>query len=202
MIYLSGAVHADLVDIPGLGFMLTPHMGNRPDLRKVFWAADTGCFRHPEAFDSTRYFTWLAKFPQSTCCFATAPDRFADWRMTIELAMPVLHELRARGFRAALVAQDGLTAPNTPWEACDALFLGGTTQWKEGAEAHVLAKEATAHGKWLHMGRVNSLRRMQLARDWGCNSVDGTYLAFGRNTNRRNVERWLKWTNEQRQFCF
>jgi hypothetical protein len=61
-----------------------------------------------------------------------------------------------------------------PWDGLDALFLGGSTDWKLGQHARALATEAKARGRWLHMGRVNSNRRLALALSWGCDSVDGS----------------------------
>jgi hypothetical protein len=202
MIYLSGHIHDSLYGVPNLGFMMTPRMGNRPDLSVMKWAADTGCFTMPESFSQADYFLWLEKFPKRTCLFATAPDRLGDWIATRDVSRYVLTKLSAFGYRPALVAQDGLEPVNVDWNLFDCLFIGGTTEWKESRHAEKLARETKRRGKWLHMGRVNSLRRMQIARDWGCDSVDGTYLAFGRDTLRPNLEWWLKWTNDQGQFAY
>lgn len=57
------------------------------------------------------------------------------------------------------------------------------TEWKNGAAARDLAREAKARGKWLHMGRVNGGGRMRYARDIGCGSVDGTFLKFAPTEN-------------------
>ena len=43
------------------------------------------------------------------------------------------------------------------------------------------------------MGRVNSRRRLRIAQAFGCTSCDGTYLAFGPDTN---LPRLLTWMNE------
>lgn len=43
------------------------------------------------------------------------------------------------------------------------------------------------------MGRVNSLRRLRLAQAMGCDSADGTYLAYGPD---RNLPRLLGWLRE------
>jgi hypothetical protein len=37
------------------------------------------------------------------------------------------------------------------------------------------------------MGRVNSVRRLQIASEWGCDSVDGTMLAFAPDTNAHKL---------------
>ena len=40
-------------------------------------------------------------------------------------------------------------------------------------------------GKWVHVGRVNSWRRLDLVASWNVDSVDGTYLAFASQLNGR-----------------
>ncbi|MFF9040515.1 hypothetical protein ACF090_34190 [Streptomyces sp. NPDC014892] len=80
-----------------------------------------------------------------------------------------------------------------PWDAFDVLFLAGSTEWKLGAVAERLAREAKARGKGVHMGRVNSRTRLGIAEWFGCDSADGTYLAYGPD---RNLPRLLRWIDE------
>jgi hypothetical protein len=47
-------------------------------------------------------------------------------------------------------------------------------------------------GKGTHMGRVNSNRRLQYAATIGCDSADGTYLAFGPDQNLPRLLWWLR----------
>lgn len=174
----------------GLGVMLTPAMGNRatPGLA---WAADTGCFKHPDGFDLGRYLDRLEQWSNDAgpCLFATAPDVLGDPDETWARSKPVLPVLRANGYRAALVAQDGLAEP--PWEEFDCLFVGGTTAWKLSDAAYRLAAEAKAQGKWTHMGRVNSGIRYRQAQAAGYHSADGTFVGWGPDVNLPDVERWL-----------
>jgi hypothetical protein len=65
------------------------------------------------------------------------------------------------------------------WPRIDALFVGGSTQWKLGPSAEALVAEAKARGKWVHMSRVNSARRIRYAASIGCDSIDGT--------------KWVRW---------
>ena len=74
-----------------------------------------------------------------------------------------------------------------PWDDFDALFIGGTTDWKLGDGAAQLVREAKRRGKWVHMGRVNSLRRMIYAESIGCDSADGTMLKYNPSAP---VHRW------------
>lgn len=46
------------------------------------------------------------------------------------------------------------------------------------------------------MGRVNSLRRLRHAAAIGCDSADGTYLAFGPDRNLPRLLDWIGAVNE------
>jgi len=194
MLWLSGG-HSRALDAalpPGVGWMLQPGKGNQPTAGR-WWAADTGCFRAPERFSWPGYVTWLRRqaYPER-CLFATAPDVVGQARATLEAARSPLAALRALGYRAALVAQDGLEGLSVPWEAFDCLFVGGTTSWKLSEAAYRLVGEAKARGKWTHLGRVNSLRRLRAARVSGYDSADGTQLSFGPDKYLARVRAWLE----------
>jgi hypothetical protein len=190
LIYLSGAQHPDLP--PSVGRMHTPMMGNRVELGTV-WAADTGCFGAPEKHTDDGYLRWLAARAAHAgrCLFATAPDVVGDAAATLERSAPMLPRVRGAGFRAALVAQDGLESLDVPWDAFDALFVGGTTGWKLSEAAYRLVAEAKRRGKWAHMGRVNSWPRLRAAALSGYDSADGTFLAFGPDKNLPRLAGWL-----------
>jgi len=187
VIYLSGVIQADM---PA---MITPRMRQGPPAGQV-WAADNGRFASPEEYTDELYLTWLARWaPEAPrCLFATAPDVVGDALATLELSLPMLWVIREQGYPAALVAQDGLEALRVPWADFDALFVGGTTAWKLGEAAHELAAEALRRQKHLHMGRVNSLRRLRIARAMGCHSVDGTFLRWGPDQNRPRLAAWYR----------
>jgi len=194
LIYLSGAVRPQLLGVPTLGVMLTPRMGNRPELNQTPWAADTGCYNQGDCFRLDRYLTWLESLRchQATCLFATAPDVVGDAAATWERSVAVLPQLRARGYPAALVGQDGLERMAIDWIAFDCLFIGGTTRWKLSEVAWQLGTEAKRRGKHVHLGRVNSRRRLLAAATAGYDSADGTYIAFGPDRNQQRVRGWLQ----------
>jgi hypothetical protein len=171
VMYLSGKL------TPNLPAMITPRMGQRPFPGQA-WAADNGRYASPEDYTDESYLAWLAKMPAESCLFATAPDVVGDAAATIEMSTPMLSRIRAAGYRVAFVAQDGLELLTPPWSDFDVLFIGGSTEWKLGAHAARLVNEAKLRGKWVHMGRVNSLRRMKYAESIGCDSADGTFLRF------------------------
>lgn len=155
------------------------------------WAADNGRYASPADYTDAGFLAWLATMPAESCLFATAPDVVGDAAATLALSAPMFAPIRAAGYRVAFVAQDGLEALPVPWDDFDALFIGGSTEWKLGEAAHELAAEAKRRGKWLHMGRVNSLRRMRLAHAMGCDSVDGTFLRFGPDVLLPRLLGWL-----------
>lgn len=158
------------------------------------WACDNGCFAQGDRFDLAAYLDWLAGLARPRkrrCHFATAPDVMLDARATWERSAPVLPRLRALGYPAAFVAQDGIERTRIPWDAFDVLFLGGSTEWKLSRAAEDVTHQAKMRRKWVHMGRVNSRKRLRLARDWGCDSADGTYIKYGPDVNLRKLLAWL-----------
>lgn len=189
MLYLataSGPLVRDAIAVGALGQMVTPESGNRvvPGAR---WAMDNGCFS--DRWTSAR---WLAALDrdQNTpgCLWAVVPDVVGNARATNERWARWHGAARNRGYRCAYVLQNGCTS----FPPCSAVFVGGDTAWKLGPEARALVARARAEGLWVHMGRVNSLRRLRYAASIGCDSVDGTYLAFGPEVNLPNLRGWLR----------
>ncbi len=203
MIYLSGVIRPELLGKrPDLGFLLTPRMGNVFDLQAGPWAADNGCFSAGRSFDMSAYLDFLAarRHAVATCLFAPAPDVVGDAAATWRRSECALGQIRQAGFKAALVGQDGLEDP--PWDAFDALFLGGTTKWKLSHTARDLTAKAKRRGKHVHMGRVNSETRLRTAALWGCDSADGTFLAFGPDKNTPRLLGWLDRLAKQPEMAF
>ena len=191
--YLSGAIRSELAGKENFGFIVTPQMGNAPDLTQVAWGADNGCFAHPEKFDGEKYLEWLAARPAETCLFATAPDVVGDAIATLNRSLPFFKPIRKLGYKVALVAQDGLeNVKLIPWSMFDVLFIGGSTEWKLSPAAAAIVAEAKRRGKWVHMGRVNSYKRLAYAQEIGCDSADGTFLAFGPRQNLPRLEGWFE----------
>ncbi len=178
----------------GLGLMLTPMIGNRPDLSQYTWAADTGCFAQPKKHDDDKYIAWLEQRREFSggCVFATAPDVVGDAVATLDRSLPMLPRIRKAGFKASLVAQNGIESTVIPWDDFDALFIGGDTQWKLSESTYELVTEAKARGKWTHMGRVNSFKRLKAAACAGYDSADGTYIRFAPDLLAPRVVAWMQ----------
>jgi hypothetical protein len=178
-----------------LGQIVTPASGNRL-IPGVAWCADNAAFTGAYPGDD-RYLAWLSArvAHADRCVFAAEPDVVGEAAATLARSAAMLPRIRALGYPAALVAQDGLEHLPVPWDAFDVLFLGGTTAWKLGPAAADLTAEARRRGLAVHMGRVNSLKRLRYAASIGCGSVDGTHLAYGPDRKLPELLRWLTLVN-------
>lgn len=185
----------------GIGVMLTPRSGIRSELaaEAPCWAADNGCYALGERFDLAGYLAWLAAMAPlaDRCLFAPAPDVVGDAEATLARSLPVLPEIRRLGFKAALVAQDGLERLPVPWDAFDCLFVGGTDPWKFSERAYGLVAATIARGKWTHQGRVNGFPRLAAAAVAGIGSADGTSLAFNPRRYVPEIAGWVDRLNRQ-----
>lgn len=165
---------------PNLGVLLTPDAGNSVLYARrsgMPWACDNAAF---SGFNAERFELFLCNLMmwvrfRDGPMWVTAPDVVADAQSTLRLFDDWIDELDKREFPAALVAQDGLErVKSIPWERIKCLFIGGSTEWKLSVHARRLVEEAKYRGKWVHMGRVNTRGRMELAVDWEVDSVDGS----------------------------
>jgi len=180
----------------------TPKSGKNRVPQGAAWCADNGCFGKGYPGDA-EWFAWLEQHTQrDLCVFAVAPDVVGDAVATMARSLPWLPKIRALGYPAAFVAQDGLEDMEVPWDEFDVLFIGGTTEWKMGTAARGLVDQAKARGKWVHMGRVNSEKRMRYADAIGCDSSDGTFIAFGPDVNLPRMLVNLRGVNDQMALDF
>lgn len=181
------------------------------------WCADNGIFSNAYPGDG-QYLRWLGGLPDpARCRFAVAPDVVADHDATLARSWPMLRRIREAGLPVALCAQNGATPEDMPWDYIDVVFLAGIVEcptcdfvpniadlpmdlcpvghplaeWKTSAVAAAITAEAKARGLWVHMGRVNTRGRMLTAKAMGCDSADGTFLAYGPDQNLPRLLGWL-----------
>ncbi len=176
---------------PDVGHLIVPRAWALPaslDLQPGQWAMDNGAF---SGFDEGAFVRMLERFADSVgCLFVTAPDVVADAAAT-RARFPFWSRLiRGLGLPVAFVAQDGLEADQVPWDELGALFIGGSTAYKESAEARALLGYAKARGIWTHWGRVNGKRRYELALKSGADSFDGSGFSKWPHTNIPLVAEW------------
>lgn len=155
------------------------------------WCIDNDCFNiafHPDAL-----FAALDKLApyRSTCKFVAVPDVVANAVATLWMFRQWAWRIKARGWPVAFVAQDGQESLPVPWNHFDALFIGGSTDWKLSPHADRLILEARALGKWVHVGRVNSQKRIRHFQLISVDSVDGTSIAFAPDKYYARFDRQL-----------
>lgn len=172
-------------------------------------------------FDVDRWAAWLQECGPDRCLFVTVPD-WLNWIAAVDDdGAPVLDKkgrqvwipvgdmvrtwersqqyapmVRAMGFPVAIVLQDGIENMPEVWAQIlneyDAVFVGGSDDFKLGDACKALIAEAKRRGLWVHVGRVNSWKRFRWCIDAGADSADGTFLKFGRKgENWPRLEGWL-----------
>ena len=142
---------------------------------------DNDCFT---GFNEKAFVNYLGKIQgKEGCLFVNAPDVVGDAELTLERFHHWQPIIKSYGLPVALVAQDGLDKHEVPWTMFEALFIGGTTEFKLGEYVKELVREAKERGKFVHMGRVNSKKRIEYAISIGCDSVDGSGYSMFPDTN-------------------
>jgi len=164
----------------GFGVLASPAHRGVPAgvLAGLVWAGDNGAFTN--GFKPFKFFPWLEKMSpyRDTCLFIAVPDVLGDAIQTLD---NYRHWVRLlEGWPVAFVAQDG--QENLPFpNYFDALFVGGSTEWKTGPGARECVERAQALHKHIHIGRVNWRRRYKLFSDMPGSRVftcDGTRTRY------------------------
>lgn len=158
-----------------IGGLITPRTKNSIEWylsRGMQWACDNDCF---QKLDRKAYIKMLkghAGLPG--CLWVVAPDVVAEAEATLirfKMWEPVL---RYFDYPVAFVAQNGIENIVIPWNDFECLFIGGDDNFKLGKQVVQLIKEAHQQGKLVHMGRVNSPKRIAYALAAEVDSIDGT----------------------------
>lgn len=138
------------------------------------WAIDNGAF---SGLDIAAFLALLEReeHHRDRCLFVTVPDIVGSARRTLELYD--YWRPRLCTWRLAFACQDGQENLPIPWAEIDAVFIGGSTNWKGSDHAAQIVRAARAMGKWVHVGRVNDGVRWAHFEKLGANSADGTGIA-------------------------
>lgn len=154
--------------------LLTPLTRFTPQQPDARFAIDNGAFA---GFDAKAFESLLNREikRRDLCRFVAVPDVVGSARRTLEV-FDYWYESISH-WRLALVAQNGQEDLPIPWKFIDAIFIGGSTEWKLSFAAQTVIKAAQAFGKWVHAGRVNTPARFEYFESLGVDSIDGTGLA-------------------------
>lgn len=137
----------------------------------IVYAVDNGCFKK---FDERAWWRLVADAVDDPPVFVTLPDIVGDAARTAELFEHF--KLSTSMVKRALVLQDGIQYVRIPWSELDAVFIGGSDEFKYSQQAIAAANTAKILKKWVHVGRVNTAARV---RNWLglADSIDGSGIS-------------------------
>jgi len=160
----------------GWGLLLTP---DRPEFLSGFAAIaiDNGAWgahQRGEEWTSDKFCTLVNKHG-SYAHWVVAPDIVCGGLESLTRSVRWLPWLFDRCRRVLIAVQDGMTDTDVLPLVNDnvGIFVGGSTEWKLES-LPMWGMVAKSSGCYLHVGRVNSARRIRLCAMSGANSVDGT----------------------------
>lgn len=189
----KGIVHYWAGMFPGyLGHLYSPGSQRGP-FEWLPYALDNGRFSawsHGTVWNESAYIKmleWAKKSGQSPL-WALVPDVVADRKATLrewEKWAPIVREYK---WPLAFAAQDGMTPEDVPSDA-EVVFIGGSTEWK-WANAWKFCEAFPR----VHIGRVNTYRKLRHCEKIGAESVDGTGWTRG---DKRQLDGLYKWLQEQ-----
>lgn len=178
---------------------------NLAALRGAGWrllVSAAACLRHegfPYALDNGAWTAYQQGRPFDERAFEVALrklGRGADWSVlpdiveggaaSLEVSLRWMRRVLDESPRALLAVQDGLTPADVRPFLGErvGIFIGGSTPWKLATvdQWSQLGREV---GCWVHVGRVNTARRISLCVGAGATSFDGTSASRYSKTVRR-----------------
>ena len=141
------------------------------------YALDNGAwsaFTQGRPFDERAFFSALRKMG-AAADWSVVPDIVAGGRASLDLSLRWLRHVLDETPVALIAVQDGMTADDVRGYIGHrvGLFVGGSTAWKLETMSTwtALGRERCA---WVHVGRVNTARRIRMCAMTGATSIDGT----------------------------
>lgn len=183
------------------GVLRTPSDLRNPEeiieLGIKYWAMDNGCFQEYKPHKIIRMMELYRDIPN--CLFMVVPDVVGNHDETLIMFRAWLGTIQSYGFPIAFVLQDGVKIEEIPFDSIQSIFIGGSTEFKYTAIVRDIVKIAKSKGKWVHCGRVNSIRRIIYMKSIGCDSIDGS----GYSRFMDNCKTHLNfYANDKRQMNF
>ena len=159
----------------------------------IFYALDNDAFAawtKGEPWDAAAFFEMLqeTKLQPVKPLWVIVPDVVGDLKATKSNWKKYAGKVAEFGWPLAFAVQDGMKRDDVPTDA-DVVFVGGSDQqnWK-WRTAHYWCD----HFERVHIGRVNSIRRVRYSERIGAESVDGS--SWFRDPSRSrltDLENWL-----------
>lgn len=131
----------------------------------IDWSDDTTWGRYLKLLDKAGH----------NADFAVVPDIPTRGRESLALSVRWLPVVLRRTPKALIAVQNGMTMGDMEPHVgpCVGIFIGGDTAWKEAAIA-TWGPWCKARGVYCHVGRVNTVRRINLCLSANVDSFDGS----------------------------
>jgi hypothetical protein len=145
------------------------------------WALDNGAwtaYQRGEAFDERAFCVAVDRMGEGAD-FIVVPDIVAGGLRSLEYSLHWLDKLKGLGTPMVLAVQDGMAAADVAQymgagrDRVQGLFIGGTTEYKLATLGEWVAL-AKAKRVMVHVGRVNTMKRIRYCVGMGANSFDGS----------------------------
>ena len=160
---------------PGkVGYLFGPaHMDRQTPREWMPFACDNDAYiahTQNKEWDESAWFSMIDKVRlfRIRPLWMLVPDVVANKKKTLENWKIYAPTVKDFYFPAAFCVQDGMTLDDVPSDA-DVVFVGGSTEWKW----RTVEMWSKNFGR-VHVGRVNSVWRVEQCEDWGVESVDGS----------------------------
>jgi len=193
---MKGFTHIPTTDVMrenllnnGWGFLITPGCTSSlkliPEDTEVF--LDNGAWmahKQGKTLNEDKFIRCLYQHHERVSWYVL-PDIVEGGLRSLSLSFHWLEELRWAQAEPALAVQDGIQPEhldNLPVN----IFIGGSTRYKERS-MKMWADYAHKHGKFCHVGRVNTRRRMRICMRAYVDSFDGSGAAQSKKQNERSI---------------
>jgi hypothetical protein len=156
--------------------LLTPLTRFKPQKPEDRFCIDNGAFSR---FNAKGFLSLLDREydRRELCRFVAVPDVVGSARRTLETFEHWSDMKELNHWPLAFVCQDGQENLPIPFHQIEAIFIGGSTEWKGSKAAIQCIKAAQVLGKWVHVGRVNAATPFEMFEQLGVDSVDGSGIA-------------------------
>lgn len=131
-------------------------------------------YQQGRRFDNEKFAGVVKKFGVDAD-FTMAPDIVGGGMESLSMSLWWLPELLTLTPRVLIPVQDGMRERDIRPHLSErvGIAIGGTTDWKEYSMRN-WGRLSMETGSYLHVLRVNSIRRIRLCQDAGAHSCDGT----------------------------
>ncbi len=135
-------------------------------------------------------YTQLVTTHGAAADWCVLPDAVGGGALSLSLSLLWRDWTLARVPRVLIAVQDGMTERDVARHlgSTVGVFVGGSTEWKERT-AGAWGRLCRSRGAHLHVGRVNTRRRIRIAAEAGADSIDGT-SAILFPVNIPKITRW------------